>query len=227
MAYGVPPKVTRTYPTGSRGFSETAQPKGEVTRPGTFIEGQHREGTPAGRESTRASSSRYEDKESQKVRADYRGESQGLTGRRESEGPNPRVHSKAVRRYGVDGSRLDARYKSTGEQNPHQQHDEVPPSLPQRTYTDRLPPGGIVRQVGFPGGGKPFVEVDHSRTMRRHGSDGLHDMSKSTDRAPGQARSASGSRFGEPQKRPPQRTVTAEKPGDSGALNRREYIGSK
>jgi hypothetical protein len=41
------------------------------------------------------------------------------------------------------------------------------------------------------------------------------------------AHSASGGKFGEPQKRAPQGTVTAEKPGDSGALNRREYIGGK
>src|SRR5262249_11713873 len=157
-------KNSSSRPEGRRVFAEAGEVvKRELVRPGTFSDSQHREGTPAGRESTRASSSRYEDAESQKVRADYRGgDSFGLTGKRESEAPYRRVHSKAVRHYGVDGSRLDAPHKSTGVQNPSQQHDEVPPSLPQRTYTERLPPGGISRRVGWLGDGQPFVAVDHA-----------------------------------------------------------------
>lgn len=199
--------------------------KSEIIRPGTFGDGLPQGGVPAGRESTRASSSRYEDKESHKYRADYRGdEARGLTGGLEGRGTDPTVHSKSTRRYGHDGSRLpNATYRSTGHQPAPQQRDEVAPSSPHRSQPRATEHS---ERVGFPGGGAAFREATHPNS-RRHGLDGIHHPDRTTDDAPGMANSASGGRFGEPQKRPPQRTVQAEKPGDSGALNRREYIRGK
>lgn len=137
---------------------------------------------------------------------------------------NPRVSSKNDKRYGRDGSKLSgATFKSTGDQPAGQQHDDLPPSLPQHSYTDRLPPGGISRRVGFLGGGKPAVPVSHAATLRRHGSDGIHDPRTSTDNAPGQAHSVSGGRFGKPQVRAGARAPSGTKRQDSGALDRRNY----
>lgn len=226
MAIGWKPSTTHALPAGRRSFTDSPGPKPDIVRPGRYADGQNVDGTPAGRESTKAASRSYADGKA--YRADPRGEtSRGLTGRPAGEGPNPSVQSKAVRRYGVDGSQLHATHSSTGRQPGAQQRDFVPPSIPQRTYTGRLPPGGLVRQVGFPGGGKPFVEVNYDATMRRHGSDGIHDPATSTDNASGQAHSASGGRFGNPQVRPAPKAPSGTQAADTGALDRASYLGTK
>jgi hypothetical protein len=134
------------------------------------------------------------------------------------------VHSKNTRRCGRDGSRLKgATFRSTGSQPAPEQRDEVAPSWPHISQ-----PRGAQQseRVGYVGGGAPYRAASHPNT-RRHGLDSIYHQGGSTDGAPGMALNASGGKFGEPQKRAPQGTVTAEKPGDSGALNRREYIGGK
>src|SRR5262249_28264043 len=117
---------------------------------------------------------------------------------------NPRVSSKNDKRYGRDGSRIDATFKSTGDQPAPQQRDQLPPSIPPRVYTDRVPTGGVSRRVGWLGGGQPFIPPAHS-TTRRHGSDRFHQPHSSTDGAQGQAWHASGGQFGQPSPHRPQR----------------------
>jgi len=213
-------RVFSEEPTAVKGASA-------VIRPGVYSNGLPQMGVPAGRESTRASSSRYEDKESHKYRADYRGdEARGLTGALEGRGTDPTVHSKNTRRYGHDGSRLEgATFKSTGTQPAPQQRDQLPPSWSPKTYTDRVPPGGISRRVGWLGNGQPFVPPVHT-TTRRHGSDGAHDLHSSTDAAQGQGWHASGGQHGQPSPHRPQRQGPA--PGaaraDVNKLNRESYI---
>jgi hypothetical protein len=153
MAYGLPPKETRTYPPGARAFGHSSD---VTSRSDLRLDGAHR-AAPLGRVSTQAGSQSYSDGE--KYRADLRGDiSRGLTNRRESEGPNPAVLPRGIRRYGVDGSRLpNATYRNTGSQNPPQQRDQLPPSWPQKSHTERVPTGGISRRVGYLGNGAPFV----------------------------------------------------------------------
>jgi hypothetical protein len=138
--------------------------------------------------------------------------------------------SKAVRRYGKDGARLDSTYGSTGGHEAHE--DDVPPSAQSHSNTDRVPQGGIVKTVGHrPDGSGKYNLPDYSKTTRAHGSEGHHDPSKSTDGAQGQAWSASGGRFGK-QSRVPQRTPQKTTRADAGALSgspqaRTAYQGGK
>jgi hypothetical protein len=53
--------------------------------------------------------------------------------------------------------------------------------------------------------------------------DGIHDLAKSTDHAPGQAHAASGGRFGSPQIRSAPQAPTGTKRADSSALDRGSY----
>ena len=137
--------------------------------------------------------------------------------------------SKAVRRYGKDGSRLDSTYGSTGGHTVHE--DDAPPSAPSHSNTARVPPGGVVKTVGWAPDGSHKHSMPDYKTTRAHGSDGHHEPAKSTDGASGQANSASGGRFGSPTKRP-----AASRPNtrtaDAGALAgspkaRTEYQGGK
>lgn len=109
---------------------------------------------------------------------------------------NPAM-SKAVRRYGKDGARLDSAYGSTGGHEAHE--DKVPPSAPAHSNPNRVPEGGVVKTVGHaPDGSGRFVTPDYAKTMHSHGSEGRHDPAKSTDGASGMMHSASGGRFGNP-----------------------------
>jgi len=225
MAYGAPPKQTRTYPPGARAFGHSS----DVTaRSDLHIDGAHPAGY-LGSVSTKGASRGYADGES--YRSDRRGDtSRGLTDRRESEGPNRAVLPRGIRRYGVNGSRLpNASYRSTGSQNPSQQNDQLPPSWPARSHTSHVPAGGISRRVGYPGGGRPFVPAEHF-TTRLHGSDGIDDPRHRTDHAPGQAHSASGGHYGKPQSRPapdngPRVRATFHNP--RGKLLREDYTAPR
>ena len=137
--------------------------------------------------------------------------------------------SKNVRRYGPQGSKIDATYKSTGG---HQVHEsEVPPSKPAQSNTGRLPNGGVVKTVGHaPDASGKYLKPDYGKTTRVHGADGFHAVR--TDGASGQMHSASGGKFGEPTKRPasPKNTGTTRR--DAGALagnpgDRSRYSGGR
>jgi hypothetical protein len=109
--------------------------------------------------------------------------------------------SKAVRRYGKDGARLDSTYGSTGGHEAHE--DEVRPSDPAHSNTKRVPVGGVVKTVGFaPDGSGRYSLPDYAKTTRAH--DGGHESARgaSTDGASGQAYAASGGKFGKPTQRP-------------------------
>lgn len=51
-----------------------------------------------------------------------------------------------------------------------------PPRLEPQSHTDRMPAGGVVRTVGFPGDGKAFIEASH--TTGKHGADGFYESSR-------------------------------------------------
>ncbi|MGH9643440.1 MAG: hypothetical protein ACRD3Q_13575 [Terriglobales bacterium] len=169
--YGLPPKNTHTLPAGRRSFTETAAKPPDVVRPSHYADGQDQAGTPPGRESTVAGRRAYADGAA--YRQDLRGStSRGTTGRPESKGPNPTVHSKSTKRYGRDGSRLEgATHKSTGDQPaPLDRSDEVPASLPAHHM-----PGGTAHTevVGFaPDGSGRHIPASHPNTQRHVG--GVH-----------------------------------------------------
>jgi hypothetical protein len=101
MAYGTIPKVRHILPAGRRSFSDAAAPAPQIVRPGTYSDGQPMMGTPAGRESTKATDSGYLSKDAKSYRSDLRGDTErGLTGKVASVGPNPTVSSRNDKRYG-------------------------------------------------------------------------------------------------------------------------------
>lgn len=115
---------------------------------------------------------------------------------------NPKVTSKFDRSHGKP--RAPARITTPGttasvsgvQRKTTERQGTVAPSVAPKTHhTNRVPLGGHARQVGYPGGGQPWREASYS-TTGRHGSDGIHDPTKSTDGAQGQAWSASGGLFG-------------------------------
>lgn len=121
--------------------------------------------------------------------------------------------SKAVRRYGPQGSKLDAPYKSTGGHEAHE--DEVRPSDPAHSNTERA----VVqaRTSGFdPHTGK-WLGASHPNTGKH---DGGHEAARvaTTDGASGQAHSASGGKFGKPTQRPGPAGNTGTRRMDHGAL---------
>jgi hypothetical protein len=164
MAYGIAPKRAHTLPAGRRSFTDSAGPAPQIVRPGTYSDGQAMMGTPAGRESTKASESTYASGAA--YRAALRGDTdRGLTGRTESVGPNPQVKSKAVKRYGVDGSELPgATNRSTGVQPaPLDRGGNIPGALPARDLKAGKPAtervgyvNGTYKVPTFPNTGKHF-----------------------------------------------------------------------
>lgn len=106
--------------------------------------------------------------------------------------------SKNVRRYGPQGSRIDAPYKSTGEDTSEPPREQAPPSAPSHSSTQRAVPHQAT--VGWdPHNPGKFNPVKHVNAGA-HGLDGHHDREKSTDGVKGQAWSSGGPRF--PQSRP-------------------------
>jgi hypothetical protein len=139
--------------------------------------------------------------------------------------------SKAVRRYGVDGAKGDFPHGTTGGYTAHE--SALPPSAPAHSNTDRVPPGGVVKTVGFaPDGSGRHATPDYTKTTRAHGSDGQHNPATSTDGASGQAHSASGGKFGKATQRPGPAGNTGTRRMDHGALagesgERPGYMGGK
>jgi hypothetical protein len=134
---------------------------------------------------------------------------------------NPTVSSKNDKRYGRQGSKLSgATFKSTGDQPAGQQHDDIAPSLPQRSYPRAE---HTSERVGWVNG------VNHAAThpnTKRH--DGGHESGRhtNTDAAPGQAHSASGGKFGAPQLRPAPAPRAGVRTADTGAMDRKPYTGT-
>lgn len=162
MTYGV--KSKSTLPPGRRSFTD-APSAPQIARPGASSDGQPRDGTPAGRESTTAGSSTYSSKASQAYRAGLRGDTDvGLAGsKRESVGPNPQVGSKATRKYGIDGSKLPgATNASTGTQPvlAADRSAKLPGALPAR---DRQAGKMTSEHVGYRADGS-FKEQTHPNT---------------------------------------------------------------
>jgi hypothetical protein len=128
---------------------------------------------------------------------------------------NVPVTSKAVRRYGSQGSKTDYPDSSTGE-NPTRIHpDEVPPSAPSHSNTERA----VVqaRTSGWdPATGK-WLGASHPNTGKH---DGGHEPARiaTTDNASGQMHSASGGKFGKPQQRPGPASNTGTRRMYNGAL---------
>jgi hypothetical protein len=125
---------------------------------------------------------------------------------------NPRVTSKHDARRG--------RNETTGDQPAPRQHETVAPSMPPKTHTDRLPPGGVVRTVGHaPDGSGRWLPPTHANG--HHGSDAYHhDPRVSTDGEQGMAHAAGP---GKPSPRPARHNVppagTRSEP--HGHLNRK------
>jgi hypothetical protein len=130
--------------------------------------------------------------------------------------------SKAVRRYGVDGSRGDFTHGSTGKTHISEidrDPNPIAPSAPARSNAKRVPAGGVVKTVGFaPDGSGRYATPDYGKTTRAHGSDGHHDPAKSTDGASGQGFSASGGKFGKPTQRAAASRPSGTRTADAGAL---------
>jgi hypothetical protein len=142
---------------------------------------------------------------------------------------NVPVTSKAVRRYGTQGSKTDYPDSSTGE-NPARIHpDELPPSAPSHSNTERA----VVqaKTAGFdPQTGK-WLGASHPNTGKH---DGGHEPARvaTTDGASGQMHSASGGQFGKPTQRPAPASNTGTRRMDHGALagdsgERVSYTGGK
>jgi hypothetical protein len=214
MAIGFPPKSTHTLPAGRRSFTDTA-PKPDAVRPGSFSDGQPRDGTPAGNEHrSPAANAGYLDASARAHRAEEGSQPYPSQS-------NPTVHSKATKRYGRDGSKLSgATYKSPGDQPAPQQRDELPPSLPQKSYPRAEKTS---ERVGWVNGENRAAT--HPNTKRH---DGGHESGRhaNTDAAPGQAHSASGGKFGSPQVRPAPAPRAGVGTADHGAMDRKSYTGT-
>jgi hypothetical protein len=151
-------------------------------------------------------------------------------------GENPAM-SKNVRRYGEQGSKIDAPYKSTGEDTNQPPHETGAPSAPSHSHTDRAVSHSA--NVGWDAN-KPGKWNGHNHVnTQRHGLDGLHDPAKSTDGAKGQAWAAAGPRFPQsiPAKQKPERPAydhgaQPSRRADHGALagesgGRDSYTGGR
>jgi hypothetical protein len=146
---------------------------------------------------------------------------------------NSAVTSKAVRRYGAQGSKSDFPEASTGENPAKLETRDIAPSAPAHSHTDRLPSFGIVKTVGFqPDGSARFATPDYSKTTGKHGSD-RHEPADyaNTHHASGQMHYAEAD-FGKPTQRPaPLRntgTSTAHPASLNGDADRREgYNGGR
>jgi hypothetical protein len=115
---------------------------------------------------------------------------------------NASVRSKNTRRYGHDGSKGDFPHSSTGQQPAGPYRDPVAPSQTTIHHVGG-PAMRHVETVGhLPNSGGQFAHATHPNADRK-----LHGGSSNTH-APlkpvGQAHSASGGQFGQPQTRPPQ-----------------------
>src|ERR1700727_1414215 len=106
-------------PAGRRSFAEgPGVVKSEIIRPGKHADGQDRDGTPARQEITKAANSPYNSAAARRYRLALHGiGDKGTDGGTFGSSNNPTVHSKATKRYGKDGSKLEGpTFKSTGEQ---------------------------------------------------------------------------------------------------------------
>jgi len=132
--------------------------------------------------------------------------------------------SKAVRRYGVNGARLDSTHVSTGG---HQAHEsEIAPSIAPRHVGHIGPPRSEV--VGHaPDGSGRILPTTHDRGLIGNAVE-THPALKPQ----GMAHSASGGKFGKPSKVPSAKNEAYRSRGDSGALAgdsdpRPSYTGGK
>jgi hypothetical protein len=220
MAIGFPSKITHSMPPGRRGFAaEDGVESRTVIPPGKYADGQDRMGTPAGTMHTTAATGRYLDAAAKKHRAAERGVGDtGTTGARFGS-DNPTVESKNDKRYGRNGSRLEgATFKSTGNQPADKQHDDLPPSFPQRSMPRATEHHEV---VSFLNG--EYHEATHPNTGRHYGG---HANAANTDSAPGQAHSVSGGKYGGKQIRP---AAVTNRPGvhpvpGVGAHDRADYL---
>jgi hypothetical protein len=142
---------------------------------------------------------------------------------------NQPVSSKNTRRYGEQGSKSDFPDSSTGE-NPAKIHpDEVAPSAPSRSHTDRA---HVQAQTsGWDPATGRWLGASHPQTGKH---DGGHEEARTatTDGASGMAHSASGGTHGKPTQRPGPKSNTGTRTADAGALAgspkaRTEYQGGK
>jgi hypothetical protein len=132
--------------------------------------------------------------------------------------------SKAVRRYGVNGSRLDSAHGSTGGHEAHE--SEIAPSVGARHVGHIGPPRSEV--VGHaPDGSGRILPTTHDRGLIG-GAIETHPPLKPQ----GMAHSASGGKFGKPSRAPAGKNDVYRSRGDAGALAgdthpRPSYTGGK
>ncbi len=234
MAVGWKSENTHTMPTGRRPFASSGatvsvSERPEVIRPGTFSDAQPRMGTPKGRQSTRARSSRYESPEGRAYRAAHR-ESvyPGGTGRQHD---NPPAHSKGRTFHGHPHTPGGARHpgeqaRLSGERAAARLYtDPVSPSMAPKTYTERAKPHTEV--VGWQPGSGVHRSATHPNHKKHYGG---HEgaLHANTDASQGQAWSASGGQFGRPSPRRPQSTgTTGTRKEATAALDRSRYSGGR
>jgi hypothetical protein len=228
-------KNSSSRPEGRRGFAE--QPnvvRREVVTPTTYGDGQSRDGTPAGNEHRTFAPGAprgYLDPAGHAHRAELGNTPHPGMGPRGA--GNPAVHSKGATFHGRPhspgkvGSPGEQATLSGGRLAGKLYVDPIAPSAAPKTYTERVPPGGVSQRVGWVNG--QFVPPVHA-TTRRHGSDGFHHPHSTTDSAQGQANSASGGSHGQPSPRGPQRRGPApgvELRDARGKQNRADYTSPR
>jgi hypothetical protein len=138
---------------------------------------------------------------------------------------NPSM-SKAVRRYGVNGSRLDSTHGSTGGHEAHE--SEIAPSIAPR-HVGRIGEARTEVVGHAPDGSGKWLSPSFDRELIGNAIE-THPPLKPQ----GQAHSASGGKFGKPSKVPTEkreqhmrRAPGAVLNGDSDPQQRPEYSGGK
>jgi hypothetical protein len=142
---------------------------------------------------------------------------------------NSAVTSKAVRRYGSQGSKSDFPEASTGENPAKLETRDLPPSAPSHSNTERAEVQA--RTSGWDPSTGRWLGAKHPNTGKH---DGGHVEARvaTTDHASGQMHSASGGQFGKPTQRPAAAGNTGTRRMDHGALagesgERTSYTGGK
>jgi hypothetical protein len=149
-----------TLPPGRVAYGQGTgvTPRSETIGPGTFSDGQHRDGVDP-KNVHAVTQTQYNDVEAKKHREALRGDPHGKD--------NPEVHSKNVKRYGPDGSKANFPHSSTG-------HSPSSPGGPELgsipVYHGATPGEPISRTVGWaPDGSGRHLEATHPNANKTTG----------------------------------------------------------
>jgi hypothetical protein len=174
-------------PAGRRSFAEgSGVVKSEIIRPGKHTDGQNRDGTPPRPEITKAANSEYTSAAARKYRNALRGiGDKGTDGGTFGSSNNPIVHSKATKRYGADGSKLDgATFKSTGSQPaPMHRGSELAARLRGRDVSKA---GTIKSQIvgHAPDGSGHWIEASHPNSSKGKHTGHANESPRTGDSSP-------------------------------------------